>query len=164
MALAGLLELADREFQAIQDEDVKLTEAARVSVERGNLDVELTPIILKTYLDQRLGSDGRIAPYSYEWTTRVLKSLGFRSLEQVDQCIEGYDDHKVSRIAQGYRQGQTTRFEHLLLAGMGRRFIDRHPWSILAWFPDHQTRMLQSLSESGVPIGNFDPLSTGEDD
>ncbi len=34
MALAGVLEIADREFQAIQDEDKHLTEQARTSVKR----------------------------------------------------------------------------------------------------------------------------------
>ena len=35
MALAGVLEIADREFQAIQDEDKLLKQQARTSVEEG---------------------------------------------------------------------------------------------------------------------------------
>src|SRR5438309_774277 len=37
MSLAGMLEIADREFQAIQDADKRLTEEARASVEGGQL-------------------------------------------------------------------------------------------------------------------------------
>jgi putative GTP pyrophosphokinase len=158
MALAGLLDLADREFQAIQNEDVRLTEEARTSVEEGNLDVEITPSALKTYLDRKLGVDGRIAPFSYEWTARILKSLGFRTLDQVEKCIERYDDDRISQIAEGYRQGQTRRFEHVLLAGMGRRFIERHPLSGEPWFISRRTEMLEQFTRLGVPIGDFDPL------
>src|SRR5207249_2570243 len=67
MDLAGLLEIADREFQAIADEDEALRAEARISVQQGRLEnVEITPDALKTYLDRRLGSDARMADYSYE--------------------------------------------------------------------------------------------------
>jgi ppGpp synthetase/RelA/SpoT-type nucleotidyltranferase len=160
MALAGLLELADREFQAIQNADVEITEKARASVEEGDLNVEITPSALKTYLDRRLGADGRIASFSYTWTARILRSLGFRSLEQVDRCIDGYDDDRISRIAQGYRQGQTTRFEHMLLAGMGKRFIERHPLCSNTWFSGSSMNILERLETAGIAIRDFDPSST----
>src|SRR5581483_3746026 len=53
MALAGMLELADREFQAIQSADAELRAAARTSVVQGRLEgVEITPDALKAYLDR----------------------------------------------------------------------------------------------------------------
>ena len=46
MALAGLLEIADREFQAIQDDDRALTDKATALVNQGKLDdVEVLPTL-----------------------------------------------------------------------------------------------------------------------
>ena len=124
MALAGMLEIADREFQAIQDADKQLTQEARSRVAGGQLSqVEITPDALKAFLDKKLGADGRMSEFSYDWTARLLKRLGFRTLEQVERCINGYDDDRLSRIAIGSRLGQTARFEYMLLAGMGEHYI-----------------------------------------
>jgi putative GTP pyrophosphokinase len=134
MALAGMLEIADREFQAIQDEDKALVVEVRKLVKAGNLEsVEITPDSLKAFLDKRLGSDKRMSRFSYEWTVKLLKKLGFRTLEQVAACIGEYDDDKVSRVISGGRQGQLSRFECLLLAGMGDRYIERHFWANEDW-------------------------------
>jgi len=57
IGLAGLIEIADREFQAIQDADTELTQKARESVKEGRLeDIEITPDALKTYLDKKRGA------------------------------------------------------------------------------------------------------------
>ena len=88
---------------------------------------------LKAFLDKRLGPDGRISEFSYDWTARLLKKLGFRTLQQVEECIRGYDDDRLSRIAAGGRQGQTARFEYMLLAGMGDNFVTRHLFAAEPW-------------------------------
>ena len=122
MALAGVLEIADREFQAIQDEDNQLKQLARTSVEKGVLDqVEITADALRSYLDRRIGSDARTTDFSYEYEAREVRRLGFTTIEQVDACIEGYDDDQLSRIRWEWRQGPLSRFEDMLLAGMGAR-------------------------------------------
>jgi hypothetical protein len=158
MSLAGLLEIADREFQAIQDADKELTERAESLVNAGELgSVEVTPAALRTYADQRLGPDGRMTEFSYDWTARLLLQLGFRSLEQVDKCIAGYDDDRLSRLVDGSRQGQLTRLEHMLLAGMGEKFIERHPWSNEPWFMQSRRAMLQKMAANDVPVGSYDP-------
>ena len=55
MALAGVLEIADREFQAIQDEDERLRQTSRTSVQEGIYDqVEITADALRSYLDKKL--------------------------------------------------------------------------------------------------------------
>jgi putative GTP pyrophosphokinase len=83
MSLAGLLEIADREFQAIQDADRDLTKRAESLISAGELqEVEITPSALKAYLDKTLGSDGRMSDFSYDWTVRLLLRLGFTSLDQ----------------------------------------------------------------------------------
>ncbi|MBN2100003.1 MAG: hypothetical protein JW753_10460 [Dehalococcoidia bacterium] len=160
MALAGLLEIADREFQAIQDADRQLTKESRRLVDKGQLGgIEITPDALRTFLDKKLGPDGRISDFSYEWTTRLLKKLGFRTLGQVDTCISALDDDKLSQIAAGSRQGQTTRFEYMLLAGMGEEYIKRHPWNKYAWFISTETRRLDKFKSAGVSVGVFDPMA-----
>jgi ppGpp synthetase/RelA/SpoT-type nucleotidyltranferase len=165
MALAGLLEIADREFQAIQDADRRLTQEARSRVAGGQLEtVEITPDALKAFLDKRLGPDGRISEFSYNWTAKLLRRLGFRTLEQVERCIRPYNDDGdgVSRAASGSRQGQTTRFEHMLLAGMGERFISRHSYGNEPWWGRIVQGHLERLREHGIPIGDYDPQNDAE--
>src|SRR6266481_1271157 len=61
LTLAGLLEIADHEFEAIQKEDAYLRANARTLIEAGRLtEVELTSDALRSYLDVHLGSDDRI--------------------------------------------------------------------------------------------------------
>ncbi len=159
-SLAGLFEIADREFQAIQDADERLTAEARSHIEAGKLDnVEITPDALKAFLNRRLGFDGRISDFSYDWTARLLKKLGFRTLEQVERCVRDYDDDRLSRLAAGSRQGQTTRFEYMLLAGMGDSFLQRHAYANQSWWSDAHRGALESLRASGIEIRNYDPLS-----
>jgi ppGpp synthetase/RelA/SpoT-type nucleotidyltranferase len=159
-ALAGMFELADREFQAIQDADRQITEQARSSVQEGHLaEVEITPDALKAFLDQRLGSDLRISPYSYNWTARLLKKLGFRTLDQVDKCIQGYDDDQLSRIAAMGRMGQTTRFEYMLLAGMGENYIRRHLWAGEPWYGEGEKGRLERFRSLGINVRAYDPTT-----
>jgi putative GTP pyrophosphokinase len=82
MAVAGMLEIADAEFQAIQNADRELEDHAKAMVQHGNLSgVEITPNSLKFFLDKRLGPDGRISPWSYQWAAGLLKRLGFQDLK-----------------------------------------------------------------------------------
>jgi len=160
MALAGLLEIADREFQAIQDADRDLNQRAERLIEVGQLDkVEITPIALKSYLDRRLGSDGRMSDFSYDWYVRLLLTLGFKSLAQVDECIRSYDDDRLSRLASGTRQGQLSRFEYMLLSGLGEKFIERHLYRDQSWFIGSIMSRLETFKEGGIPTGTYDPQS-----
>ena len=163
MALAGLLEIADREFQAIQDADKRLTQEARSRVAGGHLEtVEITPDALKAFLDKRLGPDGRISEFSYNWTAKLLRRLGFRTLEQVERCIRPYDDDGVSRAATGGRPGQTSRFEDMLLAGMGERFIARHSYALEPWWGLMAQQRLERLKLHRIPIGDYDPQNDAD--
>lgn len=157
-ALAGLLEIADREFQAISDEDRRVRSDARVLIERGDLDrVEITPDALKVYLDRKFGPDGRMSEYSYEWTTKLLKQLGFGSMRQVEDCIARYDDSEVSKVIWGSRQGQLTRLEGVLLAGMGDAYAERHTWRGHEWFAEISAARLAQLRARGVEVGEYRP-------
>jgi len=158
ISLAGLLEIADHEFQAIQDEDERLKQAARSSVQEGKLEiVEITSDALKAYLNRKLGSDGRMTPFSYEWTARLLRKMGFENFQEIDECIKNYDDDLVSHIVWGSRQGQLSRFETQLLAGMGEHYISRHPWAGQEWFVNRRREELTRLRQAGIAIGNYRP-------
>lgn len=162
MALAGMLEIADREFQAIQDADRTLTQEARALVKEGQLEgVEITPDSLKTFLDGRLGADGRMSGYSYEWMVKLLKRLGFRTLQQVETCIGDYDDDAISRTLTQGRQGQLNRFEFLILAGMGEEYVRRHPWANESWHVNWCARSIERLQADGLKVGWYDPQSDG---
>jgi len=160
MSLAGMLEIADREFQAVQDEDQRLRQVARTSIKQGKLEtVEITADALKAYLDKRLGSDGRMASYSYDWTARMLRRLGFTNFRQIDECIAEYDDDVISRRYHGTRQGQLSRFELQLAAAMGPHFIERHPWvSNSDFWPAHLKRQLERLQQLGIKTGTYSPI------
>lgn len=158
MALAGLLEIADREFQAIQNEDERMRQEARTSVEEGRLaQVEITGDALKAYLDKKLGPDGRMTLSSYEWTARMLRNLGFKDFQQIDECISEYDHDGLSRQITGGRQGQLTRFELVLLASMGEGFIERHQFKDYEWWREWRDRELQKMQELGIPVGSYVP-------
>lgn len=160
MSLAGMLEIGDREFQAIQDEDLSIRKRARVSVQQGKLDeIEITPDALRAYLDKKLGSDGRVSGFSYEWTARMLRVLGFTDFRQVEECVHGFDDDQLSRIAWGARQGQITRFELMLLAGMGKDFTRYHMWHGQDWFVQRTNRQISALRAEGIIVRNYLPPS-----
>lgn len=158
MSLAGVLEIADREFQAIQDNDESIRTEARKSVQEGKLEqVEITPDALKTYLDKKLGSDRRMTDFSYQWTAKLLRNLGFSNFEQIDECIRGFDDDKLSRLIYGTRAGQLTRFEYLLLAGMGDNYFKFHLWKTQDWFVIICKNNLARFIKAGITIGSYLP-------
>lgn len=158
MTLAGLLEIADREFEAIQTEDASLRANARTLIEERRLnEVEITPDALRSYLNVRLGSDERISDYTYDWTAKILRGLGFQNLGQVDECISGLDDDKLSRIALGGRGGQVSRFEVLLAASMGENFLKNHPWAQHPWYQDIVQHWWEKLRKAGVTVRSYQP-------
>jgi len=158
MALAGLIEIADREFQAIQDADNDLTQNARESVEEGRLEnIEITPDALKAYLDKKLGSDGRVSDWSYDWQAKMLRKMGFSNFSQIDDCISGLDDDHISRTVWGYRQGQIQRFDAILLAAMGENYIKLHPFAGQEWFTKGRTNRLAQLHDAGIKIRDYSP-------
>jgi len=155
-SLAGLLEIADREFQAVQEADERLREQARRSVAQGKLgDVEITGDALKAYLDKTLGPDGRMPLDSYEWLADRLRRLGFRDLNEVEKAIKPYDHDDLSRRLWGARQGQHTRFEDMLLAALGQEFIDKDKFSKYQWFREGRGAVLQRMKKLGIPTQTY---------
>ncbi len=161
-SLAGLIEIADREFQAIEEADRELREQARRNVNLGQLNkVEITTDSLRAYLNKKYRADRRTTEFSHRWEAEFLQDLGFRNLAEVDMCVQAYDDDLISRVIYGGRQGQLTRFDAVLLAGMGENFIRAHPWSSAPgtayWFLPREMHNLDKLRDAGITIGDYVP-------
>jgi ppGpp synthetase/RelA/SpoT-type nucleotidyltranferase len=173
-SLAGLIEIADREFQAIEDENRAIREDARRNLREGRLDViEITPDSLQAYLDMKYGADGRMREWSYEWEAKFLRRLGFTNLAQVDECIRGSDDDLISRIIYGSRLGQLARFEVVLLASMGENLLRAHPWARDSDWREYMLGDIRKLEKmrsefekyrsTGVSVGNYRPPAFPDD-
>ncbi len=159
MSLAGVLEVADREFQAIQSEDARLRQTARESVQSGNLEaVEITPDALKAYLDAKYGADDRISNWSYSWMASRLIRLGFTNFREVEECVGAYDDDKISRIVWGSRQGQVTRFDDALLAAIGELLIGQMDDD---WYRNVLRQRLDKIRGAGIQGSASPPPALG---
>jgi len=157
-ALAGLLEIADREFQAVQAADESLRQEARRSVAQGKLnEVEITGDALRAYLDQKLGADGRMTMSGYDWTAKLLRRLGFTDFSQIEEAIAPYDDDTLSRTIHGNRQGQLTRFEDMIFAAIGQDFIEKSDFANTTWWRSWKQSHLDKMKNKGVAIGTYVP-------
>jgi len=160
-ALAGLLEIADREFQAIQAEDRQLKALARQSVLENKLEgLEITPDAVKAYLDKLLGPDARVTDASYSFTASMLHHLGFEDFHEIDVRIVEYTrinlDKDLSTIAWRAKQGQIMKFETLLLASMGRSFISKHPRATVNDFGERYGKAVRRLRQAGIDVGKWE--------
>jgi ppGpp synthetase/RelA/SpoT-type nucleotidyltranferase len=162
-ALAGLIEIADREFQAIANENLAIRTQARIDINAGQLEqVEITRDSFKEYIDKNYGPDGRMREWSYDYAVRTLLSLGFTNLGELDECIKDYDDDRVSRVIYGSRLGQLTRLDFVLLASMGEYFVLAHPWNQREganWYVNRCISMIGKLRENGIQIGTYRPVN-----
>lgn len=157
-ALAKTIEIADREFQAIQDEDEKIYRTTIRSIHTGKLkNARIIPDALHYYMDQRFGPDGRMTLYSYDVAAAMLKKMGFSNLKQVDDCIKDYDHDSISKVLWGFRQGQLRKLEDTLLAGMGENYIKLHPLSADNKFSNQCNQFIKKLKKNNLPIGNYIP-------
>ena len=168
MSLAGLLEIADREFQSIQNENEDLKKQSRESVNMGKLDkVEITGDSLRAYLDKKYGPDGRMSEWSYQYTAGNLIKMGFESLKQIDECVQEYDDDKISRILWWSRPGQLSRLENVILAALGDDYLNRHPWCTTnpsesdTWKGIFK-RKIDRLEKEGIQTGKYNLKKSGE--
>jgi putative GTP pyrophosphokinase len=166
MALAGMLEIADREFQAIEDTDRAIEQQADTDVESGNLEhVEITPHALKLFLNKHLGSDERISYTNYDFVARLLKVLGFRDLDEVQKAIAPYNDHQLSVVVEGPRQGQISRFELMIEAALGQDYLlHRHLFRRSSWYQERLQRIFEKLKAAGIATGTYKFAGTPESD
>ncbi len=123
---AGLLELADREFQTIRD---------RLQAGFGTSDVdtgdELDPRIgapeLATFLAGRYSSAGWSRTDHYQWISGLLLELGIASLDELSETLRDIDSAAVT-AAMDYRYppGAVRRLDDDLLARFGETYLALH--------------------------------------
>jgi hypothetical protein len=131
--------------------------APHQSSNRGSLD----PFALKVFLDAELGPDGRMTPFSYSYLAGQLEYMGFSTIDQLRECISGYDHSEICRaLHSGRRQGQITTFEDLVLAGMGPNYLGLHKWSPEHWFHARCLGSFRLLDEAGIEVGDYEPTKT----
>jgi ppGpp synthetase/RelA/SpoT-type nucleotidyltranferase len=166
LALAGMIEISDREFQAIADAYSEIRAKIPLLIDEDKLsEIELTPESLKAYLDKRYGPDGRMSDFSYKWTAKNLRALGFQNLRKLANCISGYDDDKISRHLHGNRQGQLQRLEDVLIVSMGEVYLTRHSWALdhitgepQTWIRAQYEHRREIVAAAGLATGIYDPV------
>jgi hypothetical protein len=166
-ALAGLIEIADREFQAIEDEDKLLRDAALTNVHQGQLgDVEIRRDPIRAYLNEQYGKDGPETNGPYDWIARVLLSLGFADMDEVHRCVKDRNDGQLSKVIYGsQRKDQLARFELVLLATMGKNYVLAHPWAddqMAERFISTEIAKLDKLQQAGIKVGKYQPTEYPE--
>jgi ppGpp synthetase/RelA/SpoT-type nucleotidyltranferase len=150
-ALAAVLEGADREFGEIQAADQRLREEAQELIREAKLDhVEITPDAVRRYLFQKLGSDKRVKWDTFDYLARLLRTLGFRTLAEVDRCIEGYDCDAIGRLIYGARLNPRWRLEAGLFAAMGEVFVERSAPAGDIELRASMIRVLKSLEDNQI--------------
>ncbi|MGD9932173.1 MAG: GTP pyrophosphokinase family protein [Dehalococcoidia bacterium] len=151
LALAGLIEIADREFQSIRGDDTKIQEESSQAITRQNFETEITTSALRTYLTQTQGRDDRISYEAYAVEATLLRRLGFRTFAQIEICTSGYDGEKICRSIWGNRQGPVWRFRVMVMLGMGDVWRKQRPWDSL----------INAVERAGETLGmhpkNYDP-------
>jgi len=123
---AGLLELADKEFEAIRD---------RLQAGLGERDVdggdEHDPRIsapeLATFLAGRYSNAGWSRTEHYEWISGLLLELGIASLDELGATLRDVDSAAVT-AAMDYRYppGAVRRLDDDLLAHFGETYVALH--------------------------------------
>ncbi|HHQ4635287.1 TPA: GTP pyrophosphokinase [Aeromonas veronii] len=163
MALAGLLEIADREFQSIQDEEKNIRETSRIHINDGKYtDIEITPDSLRVYLDKQFGSDNRIARHTYAMKSRLLNRMGFEYISQLEECIGSFNKeqiNKISKLIYGQGQGQIYRFDAVLVAGLGDKIKELHPYCKADpnYWVESFEKKIEKIRAANIPIKNYDP-------
>lgn len=163
--LAGLLELADREFQAIHDEHEKIRIEARKSVTEGKLtNVEITPDSLKAYLQKIFGfSDQRAGMVTYNTIANIIKITGFKDLKELDEVIKPYYTNPGLINSDKWKSSNYfIKMELLLLASMGENYSNLHLLRKEKFFSEYVEQNKKILETAKVLIGNYSPSSKVE--
>lgn len=128
--LAGLIEITDREFQFIHEEDDRLKQQLYQSLETGKLEeVEITGQTLKYLLDKLLGPDARLTEWSYSFAAKIVHKMGVTSLSGLKQIIENADIEAMRGKLWDWRPSPTMLLEYILLFHFKEKFIQNHPWA-----------------------------------
>jgi len=154
--LAGLLEIADREFQAIQSQEKNVNEENIKNIKnRQYSDIQITISTIEAYLNNYIGVEKNVSKIAYENEVKILLNFGFTTIEQVYECTKGYDANNLSKIVRGTYEGKIEKFELVLLASMGDNFLKKHLWKDNSWFIEEKSKDLKMLRKENIIIGSY---------
>ncbi len=123
---AGLLELADREFEAIR-ERLRTGPAGPAVVEDPDPDPRLDPRELAAFLAGQYSDAGWSRTDHYAWISGLLLELGITSLDELGEVLRRSDEEGLAaRMEYRYPPGAVRRLDDALLAEFGDRYVALH--------------------------------------
>ncbi|MBM6399292.1 GTP pyrophosphokinase [Phycicoccus sonneratiae] len=123
---AGLLELADREFQTIRDR--LQAGAGSTGVDHPDEDdPRISAPELATFLAGRYSSAGWSRTDHYQWISGLLLELGIASLDELGSTLRDVDSAAVTAaMAYRYPPGAVRRLDDDLLSRFGQAYVGLH--------------------------------------
>jgi ppGpp synthetase/RelA/SpoT-type nucleotidyltranferase len=119
---AGLLELADREFQVIRDQ--LRTTMATATPEADATDPRIATDELAAFLTGHYPDAGWSRTDHYGWMSGLLLELGIPSLRELDGLLPAVDSAALTdRMGYKYPPGAVRRLDDALLAVFGERYL-----------------------------------------
>lgn len=86
--LAGVLEMADKEFERLSKEPVNYAKLIPSKISNGDLDIEISTYSLREFLNMKFSDIPGFAPYFVHTNHKsILESFGITSLEQLNNII-----------------------------------------------------------------------------
>jgi len=120
---AGLLELADEEFEAIRE---RLRGTTTEPEETAPDDPRIDPGELAAFLAGQYADAGWSRTDHYAWISGLLLELGITSLHELADVVRGSGEDLNARMGYRYPPGAVRRLDDALLATYGERYIALH--------------------------------------
>ena len=122
---AGLLELADREFEVIRDR--LRAELAGEAPEADASDPRIADQELAAFLAAHFPEAGWSRSDHYTWMAGLLLELGITSLRELDGLLPAVDSAAITeRMGYKYPPGAVRRLDDALLAIFGEHYLELH--------------------------------------
>jgi ppGpp synthetase/RelA/SpoT-type nucleotidyltranferase len=122
---AGLLELADREFEVIRDR--LRAELAEDTPEADASDPRIADQELAAFLAAHFPEAGWSRSDHYTWMAGLLLELGITSLRELDGLLPAVDSAAITeRMGYKYPPGAVRRLDDALLAIFGEHYLELH--------------------------------------
>lgn len=146
--LAGLLEIADREFQIIRNEEVRIREGIRNTIVTSPAsDVPITGDAIQILLDHELGSDARLSEWSYNWIANIAIELGLKTIADIRKSITKFDWDIGRRFLWRTKPSPPSVLHEMLFLDLEEHFIEKHPWANEKWFTESRIQKLKVIRD-----------------
>jgi hypothetical protein len=94
-SLAGLVEIADREFEALRQDEIKIRKEIHETIRRDNIDIPLDLESLRFYFE-KYHNVKRIAPHILSRINKFVRSNNVTTIEQLNKILTPTALSKVS--------------------------------------------------------------------